>query len=157
MKFDNMKKLLFLLTTFMFGIAVHAQSSGQVYDSVLAKSLGADEYGMKPYIFVMIIPGSNHMEKGAARDSIFRGHRLNIGKLAATGKLVVAGPFEDNPKSYQGIFILNVRTISEAQSLLETDPAIHAKVLDTELYEWYGSAALGEYLKLQKKITKRQF
>jgi uncharacterized protein YciI len=158
MKFNNMKKKLFLLLAIIVSfLSAHAQSSGQVYDSVLAKTLGADEYGMKPYIFVMIIPGSNHLEKGAVRDSIFRGHRINIGKLAAAGKLVIAGPFEDNPKSYQGIFILNVKTISEAQTLLETDPAIHAKVLDTELYEWYGSAALGEYLKLQKKITKKQF
>ena len=157
MKFNNMKKFLFLLTVIVFTITAHSQSSVQVYDSVLAKDLGADEYGMKSYVFVMITPGPNHLEKGALRDSIFRGHRINIGKLAAAGKLVVAGPFEDNPKSYQGIFILNVKTISEAQSLLETDPAIHAKVLNTELYGWYGSAALGEYLKLQKKITKKQF
>jgi len=152
-----MKKFLFLLTAIVFTLTAHSQSSVQVYDSVLAKDLGADEYGMKSYIFVLITPGSNHLEKGAARDSIFRGHRINIGKLAAAGKLVVAGPFGDNPKSFQGIFILNVKTISEAQSLLETDPAFQAKVLDAELYEWYGSAALGEYIKLQKKITKRQF
>jgi uncharacterized protein YciI len=157
MKSSNMKKFFILLAAIVFSFTAHAQSSGQVYDSVLAKDLGADEYGMKSYIFVLITPGSNHLAKGAARDSIFRGHRINIGKLAAAGKLVVAGPFEDNPKSYQGIFILNVKTIGEARSLLETDPAIHAKVLDTELYEWYGSAALGEYLKLQKKITKKQF
>lgn len=157
MKINDMKKLLFLLTATLFALNAHSQSSVQVYDSVLAKNLGADEYGMKSYVFVLIIPGSNHLEKGAMRDSIFKGHRINIGRLAAAGKLVVAGPFDDNPKSYQGIFILNVRTISEARSLLETDPAIHAKVLDTELYQWYGSAALGEYLKLQKKITKKQF
>jgi uncharacterized protein YciI len=77
--------------------------------------------------------------------------------LADIGKLVIAGPFEDNEKSYRGIFILNVKTINEAKELLQTDPAIQSKVLDAELYEWYGSAALGEYLKIQKNITRKHF
>ena len=97
-----------------------------VYDSVLAKSLGADDYGMKYYVLVILTPGTNQIEKGAVRDSIFRGHRKNIGKLAETGKLVIAGPFGDNDKLYQGIFILNAKTVAEAKELLQTDPAINA-------------------------------
>ncbi len=112
---------------------------------------------MKSYVFVLLTPGTNKLEKGEVRDSIFRGHRKNIGRLAESGKLVLAGPFGDNEKSYLGIFILNVKTISEAKELLQTDPAIKAKVLDAELFEWYGSAAISEYLKLQKRITKKQF
>jgi len=55
------------------------------------------------------------------------------------------------------LFILNVKTTAEAQSLLETDPAVKAKLLSTEMYEWYGSAAIGEYLKIQSKITKKHY
>lgn len=152
-----MKKLILLLSSIIFCINLHSQAGMQAYDSVLAKKLGADEYGMKNYIFVLIIPGTNKLEKGNVRDSIFRGHLKNIGRLAETGKLVIAGPLGDNEKSYRGIFILNVKTIDEAKELLQTDPAIQSKVLDAELYEWYGSAAISEYLKMQKKITKKQF
>jgi uncharacterized protein YciI len=80
----------------------------------------------------------------------------NIGKLADSGKLVIAGPFWENEKHYEGIFILNVKTISEAKELLQTDPAIHANLLGAELYEWYGSAGISEYLKILPKITKKQ-
>lgn len=154
---DAMKRNVVLLSMLIYCATLSAQSGTLVYDSVLAKSLGADDYGMKNYVLVILTPGTNQIEKGAVRDSIFRGHRKNIGKLAETGKLIVAGPFGDNDKLYQGIFILNAKTVAEAKELLQTDPAINAKVLDAELYEWYGSAALGEYLKIQKSITKKNF
>ena len=152
-----MKRLLLFLSLLLFCLSQYGQSLSQVYDSTLARSLGADEYGMKAYVFVLLIPGTNNLESGHARDSIFRGHLNNIGMLAKEGKLILAGPFEDNAKSYQGIFILNVKTISEAKELLQTDPAIHSNVLGAELYEWYGSAAIGEYLKLQERITRKHY
>jgi len=52
---------------------------------------------------------------------------------------------------------LDVSTIKEANILLETDPAIKAKFLDPELYEWYGSAALSEYLEASDKVWKIGF
>jgi hypothetical protein len=51
---------------------------------------------------------------------------------------------------------LNVTTIEEAKSLLETDPAIKEKLLEAELYRWYGSAALPVYLETHKKIQKEK-
>jgi uncharacterized protein YciI len=152
-----MKKLTLFIISVILSFSLVAQNGTQVYDSVLANKLGADEYGMKTYIFVLLTAGTNHLEQGEKRDSIFRGHLKNIGKLAEQGKLIIAGPFGDNVKSYQGIFILNVKTISEAKELLQTDPAILSKALDAELYEWYGSAALSEYVKIQKRITRKQF
>jgi uncharacterized protein len=152
-----MKKVILLSIFLIFFFKLNAQTGLQAYDSALAVKLGADEYGMKNYVFVLLIPGTNKLEKGEERDSIFKGHLKNIGKLADEGKLVIAGPFEENEKSYRGIFILNVKTINEAKELLQTDPAIRSKVLDAELYEWYGSAALGEYLKIQKNITRKHF
>jgi uncharacterized protein YciI len=72
-------------------------------------------------------------------------------------KLIVAGPMVKNEKSYRGIFILDVSTIEDANLLLETDPAIKAKFLEPELYEWYGSAALPEYLETSDKVWKIGF
>jgi hypothetical protein len=34
---------------------------------------------------------------------------------------------------------------------------IREKVLDADLYEWYGSAAISEYLKVAKRIEKNTF
>jgi hypothetical protein len=78
-------------------------------------------------------------------------------RLADLGKLVVAGPMQKNDKQYRGIFILNVKTMEEARILLETDPAINAKLLDTELYGWYGSSALPMYLPFSERVGKKSF
>ena len=151
----SMKRLI-LATVFIFLLASIFGQENPSYDSSLATSLGADEYGMKMYVMVLLKTGGNPLNDGAKLDSIIRGHLDNIGRLADSGKLIIAGPFEENDKTYEGIFIFNVRTFKEAQELLETDPAIKEKLLSAELYHWYGSAALPEYLKVHKMIEKRK-
>ncbi len=47
-------------------------------------------------------------------------------------------------------------SIEEARGLVMTDPAIKANLLAADLYEWYGSAALAEYLPTSDKIWKIQ-
>jgi uncharacterized protein YciI len=151
-----MKNVILFLSLSVFFTGIIAQPVSQGYDSTLARSMEADEYGMKSYILVILTTGTNNLEKGAVRDSIFSGHMNNIGRLAELGKLVIAGPLGKNERSYRGIFILNVKSKGEAMELLETDPAVHSKILNAELYEWYGPAALSEYLKVQKSITRKQ-
>ena len=80
----------------------------------------------------------------------------NISILAANGKLIVAGPLGKNDKTYRGIFILNVKTIEEANILLDSDPTIKEKVLEAEIFNWYGSAALPTYFPNHKKIEKKK-
>lgn len=126
------------------------------YDPVLAEQLGADDYGMKSYILVLLKSGSNPGTDPDLVQSSFRGHMANIGRLVDEGKLVVAGPLGKNENSYRGIFILNVSTIEEAEELLQSDPAIEAGLLDADLYPWYGSAALSQYLDASDKIWKKQ-
>jgi uncharacterized protein YciI len=139
-----------------FSFQAKAQNEEVDYDKALADSLGADDYGMKSYILIFLKTGSNIIEDKAVTDSLFRGHMATINKLAKEGKLVVAGPLQKNDKTYRGIYILNVKTIEEANELLITDPAIKAKILDTEIFQWYGSAALPVYLKTHDKIQKKK-
>jgi uncharacterized protein YciI len=127
------------------------------YDPALATKLGADDYGMKYYIFVILKTGTNQTDNKAMTDSCFAGHMKNIKRLADIGKLVVAGPMGKNEKTYRGIFVLNTNNLEEANELLQTDPAIREKLLDVELYKWYGSAALPEYLPAVDKIWKSGF
>lgn len=134
-----------------------AQNQNPKYDKAMADSLGGDDYGMKMYVLVILKTGPAKIEDKKTTDSLFAGHLQNIKRLATEGKLVVAGPLQKNEKTYRGIFILNVKTTDEAKALLQTDPAVKAQLLDSELYGWYGSAALPLYLPASEKVRKLSF
>ncbi|MBX7173399.1 MAG: YciI family protein [Pyrinomonadaceae bacterium] len=125
------------------------------YDAKLAKKLGADDLGMKAYVFAMLKRGKIKFDD-AQRQELINGHMKNIGRLADEGKLVLAGPFMDD-QDWRGIYIFDVKTVEEAQKLVETDPAIKAGVFEVELHPWYGSATLIEIPKMHKKIQKKTF
>jgi uncharacterized protein YciI len=124
------------------------------YDASLAQKLGADDYGMKSYILVILKTGKNQTTDKDFINNSFRGHMENINRLVEQGKLVIAGPFGKNDSNFRGIFILNAANIEEAEKLLQTDPAIKEGLLAADLYNWYGSAALPEYLESSDKIWK---
>ncbi|PTX19285.1 uncharacterized protein YciI [Pontibacter mucosus] len=151
-----MKHLLALLILCCLGFSAQAQSSNPSYNKALADSLGADAYGMKQYVLVILKTGTNTTTDKEKLNAYFRGHMENIGRLAKEGKLVVAGPLGKNDKNYRGIFILDAKTVEEAQKMVETDPAVKAKVFEVELYPWYGSAALPLYLETHSKIEKEK-
>jgi len=128
------------------------------YDEKLAKKLGADDYGMKSYFFVILKTGvsliTDTIDKKLTSE-IFKGHMENIHRLVEEGKLIVAGPFGKNTKNYRGLFIFNnISSEEAAKELLLTDPAIKNGLLDYEIFTWYGSAALPEYLPVSGKIQK---
>ena len=149
-------KTLLLSAILFFSILSFGQTANTNYDETLAKSLHADELGMKMYVLVILKTGNNNVTDKTVRDSLFRGHFANINRLVALKKMIVAGPLEKNDRQYRGIFILDVSTFDEAQQLLEADPTIKQHVFVAELYNWYGSAALPEYLKTADKIWKRK-
>ena len=148
-----MRFLFAILLTVSF-FPLMAQNANPNYDAELAANLGADDYGMKSYVFAMLKSGGNLSTEKAVRDSCFRGHLDNIGRLVKANKLILAGPFGGNEDDFRGLFILNVATVAEAEDLLSTDPAISADFLKAVLYPWYGSAALSEYLKASDKVWK---
>ncbi|WP_430933956.1 YciI family protein [Saccharicrinis sp. 156] len=153
-----MKTILFVLfILFMHHVSAAAQKTNPCYDAELAKKFGADDYGMKSYILVMLKTGGHKTTDKAFIDSCFTGHLQNIKRLVKEGKMIVAGPLSKNDKSYRGIFILDVPTTEEAEILLKTDPAIKEELLDAELYGWYGSAALPDYLEASDKVWKVGF
>ena len=131
-------------------------TSEPTYDSILAKQLGADEYGMKPYVMAFLKSGPNRTHDSATSARIQRAHLDNIKRMAKEGKLVMAGPFMDKGE-IRGIYIFNVSTLEEARELTESDPAIKAGRLIMELHPWYGSASLMELVKISKKIAKKEF
>lgn len=125
------------------------------YDEALAQRLGGDDYGMKSYYLVILTSGKQPTSDTALIRKSFQGHLANINSLVAKDKLVVAGPLGKNEKNYRGIFIFhNLQNAEEVKNVLQTDPAIHNGLLDYEIFSWYGSAALPEYLPVSDKIWK---
>lgn len=149
-----MKKAFFFIL--LFPLLNFAQTSNKNYDEKLAKELGADDYGMKNYFFVLLKTGPSKIEDKKIRDSLFNGHMKNINKLAEEKKLIIAGPFLKNDLNYRGLFIFDVNSIDEVKKYLNDDPTIKEKIFDIEIVPWYGSAALKEYLKIADKIWKEK-
>lgn len=153
-------RYILIMTIWSLAVTAVAQTDKETtisnpnYDSSLAKKLGADDYGMKGYILVMLKTGQNKTTDTAFISECFSGHLANIERLVKEGKMIVAGPMGSNNNNYRGIFILDLTSVEEAEKLMQTDPAIKERLLDAELYSWYGSAALTEYLKYSEKIWK---
>lgn len=125
------------------------------YNKELADSLGADAYGMKPYVMAFLKSGPNRSRDSLTRANLQKAHLANITRMAEEGKLLLAGPFLDQG-DIRGIYIFNVETIEEAEELTKTDPAIQAGSLIMELHPWYGSAALMQLNELHQKIAKEK-
>lgn len=143
----------------LFGLTIllHTSAFSQkqtAYDSVLAKKLGADDYGMRQYVMAFLKTGPAKISDSAQRSQIMQGHMKNIGRMAEEGKLVLAGPFMDDTE-LAGIYIFNVTTIEEAKKLTETDPAVKAGVFIMELHPWYGSAALMQVVPTHYTLQKK--
>lgn len=127
------------------------------YDSVLAKKLGADQYGMKQYVMVILTTGKADIKEKAVKDSLFAGHMKNINRLAEDGKLVVAGPFGKNDINYRGVFVFNTSSVDETRAMVDTDPAVKAGVFDAVYIPWYCSAGLMEVNNIHHKLQKVSF
>jgi len=153
------KLLLMFLILFIAGCAKSEKKSAETadaserYDSALAKSLGADEYGMHQYVIAFLKAGPNRDQDPAAAARLQNAHLANIRRMAKEGKLVLAGPFTDDG-DLRGIYIFNVPTVEEARKLTETDPAVKAGRLTLELHPWYGSAALNQVNSIHNKLSK---
>lgn len=84
----------------------------------------------KQYSFVFLNKKSDADQISKEKlDKLMEGHMSNINRLAAEGKLIVAGPFEGGG----GIFILNTTSQEEAGQWLSTDPGIQANRWNVEI------------------------
>ncbi|KAB2959834.1 MAG: hypothetical protein F9K16_12150, partial [Thermoanaerobaculia bacterium] len=71
-------------------------------------------------------------------EEIQAAHLAHIGAMAESGKLVAAGPFdEQSDPRYRGILIFRLATAAEARALAEQDPAVKAGRLEVVSVNWY--------------------
>jgi uncharacterized protein len=69
------------------------------------------------------------------------GHMANIRRMADSGKLVLAGPFEDNTE-LRGMFIFRC-SLDEAKKEAAQDPAVQAGRLVLEFHPWFSARGIG--------------
>lgn len=99
-------KTLFSILLFSLAISITSFAQSSTYNEELATQVGADEYGMKKYVIAFLYRGDRVAEyTEQQRTDIQAGHMENINRLAAEGKLVMAGPFFGN-KELRGLFFL---------------------------------------------------
>lgn len=132
------------------------QAAPAGYDARLARKLGADAYGMRHYVLVLLRTGPHPLPEGAAREAMFKGHMANIQRLAREGKLALAGPLDDKD-GLRGMFVFAVQDIDEAKRLVATDPVIARGEMVAEFHAYYGSAALMQVNAIHQRIARQSF
>ena len=99
-------------------------------------------YEMTTYVMGLLRKGPKWTpEENANTRGIQEGHMANIRKMAATGKLIVAGPFSDNG-DLRGVFIFKLKSVDQARAMVDADPAVKAGRLVVELHPWFAAVGL---------------
>jgi uncharacterized protein YciI len=97
---------------------------------------GDTTYTMKRYVFMLLVAGENTKQDSLTAVNLQKGHMAHINKMAESGKLVAAGPFEEGGQ-YRGLLVFDVDTKEEAIGIEAEDPAVKAGRLKMEtFYLW---------------------
>jgi uncharacterized protein YciI len=71
-------------------------------------------------------------------EEIQQAHLAHLRHLAQAGKLLVAGPLDDQPDPrLRGVEIFRAGSLAEAKRLAEEDPAVKAGRLEAMVMTWY--------------------
>jgi uncharacterized protein YciI len=113
--------------------ACHTPAVNQVADPAVADTL---KRRMKQYWLTFLLKGHNRSQDSAIAAQIQAAHIRNIERLAAEGKIVMAGPMGYD-RDLRGIFIIDAKDSAEAASYINTDSAVVTGRLRFELHPWW--------------------
>jgi uncharacterized protein YciI len=100
---------------------------------------GPDEYEMAAYQVAFYRKGPAWTPSTTPEHQKLQAeHLAHIGKMADTGKLIIAGPFTDNG-DLRGMLIFRIESPEEAKALAEQDPAVKAGRLVLEWHPWFAA------------------
>ncbi len=106
-----------------------------VASTAFSQATGNPADNLKPYFFVLLKKGPNRDQDSATATRIQKEHMENINRLAASGKLNIAGPFLDDGE-LRGIFIFDSNSEEDVKRMVENDPAVKAGRLTYEIHPW---------------------
>lgn len=91
---------------------------------------------MERYSLVLLKRPANPVQI-ADRAALQAQHIAHLGAMHRAGKLVVAGPFGDQPDPRLRGMGLYRTSLAEAKALAEQDPAVKAGLLEVEVLSWW--------------------
>jgi uncharacterized protein YciI len=104
------------------------------------------KFAMRSYYLVILERGPAWSPDDTPENrKLGEAHMANIRAMGASGKLVLAGPFEADAADRDaaaGLFLFDVPTLDEARALAEGDPAVQAGRFTVKVLTWYGPAGL---------------
>jgi uncharacterized protein YciI len=92
---------------------------------------------MERYTLVILKRPANGGAKVADPEALQRQHLGHLQALARSGKLVVAGPFDDQADPRMRGLCLYRAPLEEARRLAQDDPAVKAGRLEVEVLSWW--------------------
>jgi uncharacterized protein YciI len=129
-----MKKLMLVGIIGLFALFVSAKNQSGTNNQVIAN----DTPRMKQFWLVMLLKGTNRTHDKVTAQRIQAAHIANIDRLAAEGKIVMAGPMGyKHDADLRGIFIMDAKDSITAASYVATDSAIITGRLRFELHPWW--------------------
>ena len=123
---------------FLFLIMIGGTVAGQSSQREFTITEGDTTYTMKRYVFMLLVAGENTKQDSLTAVNLQKGHMAHINKMAESGKLVAAGPFEEGGQ-YRGLLVFDVDTKEEAIGIEAEDPAVKAGRLKMETFYWWAA------------------
>lgn len=117
----------------LLGAGVKAQPS----PAALAAPAPKMEFDQFVLVLLLRPPNAPELPKPEL-DGLQEGHIANIRRLHAEGKLLKAGPTDDeSARNVRGIFILTTASVAQAREWVASDPPIKRGRLVAEYLKWY--------------------
>jgi len=135
-----MRKILCLLPVIISFVAIASSRSANSIAATIVDT--TPTYEMKQYWLVLLFSGSQRSQDTATAAKIQKAHINNIERLAAEGKIIMAGPMGDKG-NLRGIFIMDGKDSTEIASHIKVDSAILTGRLRFEIHPWW--TAKGKY------------
>jgi uncharacterized protein YciI len=125
-----------LLASLVFAATLLAQATGAPPP---ASKPAAPPPNLEPYQLVILQRPEHPREYSEDKlAEIQQAHLAHLRDLAKAGKLLVAGPLDDQPDPrLRGIEIFRVGSLEEAKRLAAEDPAVKAGRLEPVVMTWY--------------------
>jgi len=135
-----MKKVLFSLAVIISFVALARNDAGI---NVRITNLDSTPvYDMKQYWLVLLYSGNTRSQDSISAAKIQQAHMNNIERLAAEGKIIMAGPM-GSKGDLRGIFIMDGKDSTEIAGHIKLDSAIVTGRLRFEIHPWW--TAKGKY------------
>lgn len=121
-----MKKIFIAVLLLSFAFVSQAQRE-------FSYTEGDTTYTMKRYVFMLLNKGETRSQDSLQAAKIQEQHLAHLNSMAESGKLIVAGPFEEGG-DHRGLLIFDVETLEEAKKLEAEDPAVKTGRLKMETF-----------------------